>query len=241
MSPHPQPLEPEHGAPHSPEATAAEARPTVASSFAETPSQDRSPAAWSNCSESPALTLVLPEEPAHTDADDEPDQAECQPADTTPAGPPSTALADDDELAAIQLTASEAAAEMHAAGPRVIRTTTRTEPILFAMDDDDDAPQVAAPATEDLSIRPPPREDRPTLAVVPPPSEPERAPAGKPPAPVRIGAGILQAERPKWKPGSPFGDADKDSRFRWELMLTTACGTAACGMAGIWLLRTLLS
>jgi hypothetical protein len=47
--------------------------------------------------------------------------------------------------------------------------------------------------------------------------------------------------RLNWKPGDPFGDSrGRGGRFRWELMLTTACGTAACGVVGIWILRTLM-
>jgi len=73
--------------------------------------------------------------------------------------------------------------------------------------------------------------------VVPPvPRELKAAP------PIRVGSGQLSSGRPNWKPGDPFGESVMDApRFRWELMLTTACGTAACGLAGIWLLRTLLS
>mgnify|MGYP000527779978 CR=1 FL=1 len=61
--------------------------------------------------------------------------------------------------------------------------------------------------------------------------------------PRRVGSGQLQNPRLNWRPGAPFGDgpARTHGRFRWELMLTTACGTAACGLVGIWLLRTLLS
>ncbi len=70
----------------------------------------------------------------------------------------------------------------------------------------------------------------------------ETLPARKDP-PKRVGSGQLQNPRLNWRPGAPFGDgpARTQTRFRWELMLTTACGTAACGLVGIWLLRTLLS
>lgn len=60
--------------------------------------------------------------------------------------------------------------------------------------------------------------------------------------PKRIGSGQLVPARLTWRPGDPFGsDAKGKSRFRWELMLTSACVTAACGLGGIWLLRTLLA
>lgn len=60
--------------------------------------------------------------------------------------------------------------------------------------------------------------------------------------PRRIGSGQLVPARLTWRPGDPFGgDAAARARFRWELMLTSACVTAACGLGGIWLLRTLLA
>ena len=60
--------------------------------------------------------------------------------------------------------------------------------------------------------------------------------------PKRIGSGQLVPARLTWRPGDPFGGAETSkSRFRWELMLTSACVTAACGLCGIWLLRTLLA
>ena len=60
--------------------------------------------------------------------------------------------------------------------------------------------------------------------------------------PRRIGSGQLVPARLTWRPGDPFGGAETSKlRFRWELMLTSACVTAACGLCGIWLLRTLLA
>lgn len=60
--------------------------------------------------------------------------------------------------------------------------------------------------------------------------------------PKRIGSGQLVPARLTWRPGDPFGgDASGRSRFRWEVMLTSACVTAACGLGCIWLLRTLLA
>lgn len=61
--------------------------------------------------------------------------------------------------------------------------------------------------------------------------------------PKRIGSGELVPARLTWRPGDPFGDTGDSGlrRFRWDLMLTSAGVTAACGLACIWLLRTLLA
>jgi len=61
--------------------------------------------------------------------------------------------------------------------------------------------------------------------------------------PKRIGSGELVPVRLTWRPGDPFGDTGESGvrRFRWDLMLTSAGVTAACGLACIWLLRTLLA
>lgn len=61
--------------------------------------------------------------------------------------------------------------------------------------------------------------------------------------PKRIGDGRLVPARLTWRPGDPFGSTDGTGRrrFRWDVMLTSAGITAACGMACIWLLRTLLA
>lgn len=74
----------------------------------------------------------------------------------------------------------------------------------------------------------------------------EAATAGsvRPPhTPKRIGSGQLVPARLTWKPGDPFGDSDGRGRrrFRWDVMLTSAGITAACGMFCIWVLRTLLA
>ncbi len=63
-------------------------------------------------------------------------------------------------------------------------------------------------------------------------------------APKRIGSGRLVPARLTWKPGDPFSGSRSRSAgkpFRWEVMLTAACVTAACGMGCIWLLRTILA
>lgn len=57
----------------------------------------------------------------------------------------------------------------------------------------------------------------------------------------RIGSGKLAPTKLNWKPGDPFGCSDDAGRFRWEVMLTTACVTAMCGLSCIWLLRTILA
>ncbi len=62
-------------------------------------------------------------------------------------------------------------------------------------------------------------------------------------APARIGSGRLVPARLTWKPRDPFaaGARPEMGRFRWELMLTSACITAVCGLGCVWLLRTLLA
>lgn len=62
-------------------------------------------------------------------------------------------------------------------------------------------------------------------------------------APGRIGEGKLIPSRLTWKPRELFGGAAarRAEPFKWEVMLTTACVTAACGMVGIWLLRSVLA
>lgn len=61
--------------------------------------------------------------------------------------------------------------------------------------------------------------------------------------PKRIGSGQLIPARLTWRPGDPFGDMGGigKRRFRWDVMLTSAGITAACGLACIWLLRTILA
>lgn len=70
--------------------------------------------------------------------------------------------------------------------------------------------------------------------------------AAKPPhknaaTPRRIGSGKLVQSRITWKPGDPLAEAAPSDavpgRFRWELMLSTACGTAVFGIAFFWLMR----
>jgi len=62
-------------------------------------------------------------------------------------------------------------------------------------------------------------------------------------APKRIGQGTLVRARLTWKPGDPFGDSEErpGSDFRWELMLASACVTAACGLFCVWLLHSILA
>lgn len=72
------------------------------------------------------------------------------------------------------------------------------------------------------------------------------SPAATPAAacvPKQIGDGKLVPVRLTWKPGDPFGQPSrpKKNAFKWEIMLTTACVTAACGMVCMWLLRTVLA
>ena len=62
-------------------------------------------------------------------------------------------------------------------------------------------------------------------------------------APKQIGRGKLVPARLTWKPGDPFGqDCERrPDRFRWELMLTSACITAASGLICVWLLHSLFA
>jgi len=62
-------------------------------------------------------------------------------------------------------------------------------------------------------------------------------------APKRIGKGTLVRTRLTWKPGDPFGDSGEKpgSAFRWELMLASACVTAAGGLFCVWLLHSILA
>jgi len=74
-------------------------------------------------------------------------------------------------------------------------------------------------------------------------SAPTQAPSTRklPETPKRIGGGKLVQTRLTWKPGNPFADATRTDgvpgRFRWELMLSTACGTAVFGLAFFWIMR----
>lgn len=79
---------------------------------------------------------------------------------------------------------------------------------------------------------------------LPPPGEIARLGVrGSTRAPKRIGSGRLVPARLTWKPGDPFATptAPKRAPFRWELMLTSACITAVCGLGCVWLLRNLLT
>jgi len=62
-------------------------------------------------------------------------------------------------------------------------------------------------------------------------------------APKRIGSGCLVPARLTWKPRDPLAgrSPSRMQRFRWELMLTSACITAVCGLGCVWLLRTFLA
>lgn len=58
-------------------------------------------------------------------------------------------------------------------------------------------------------------------------------------APRRIGSGALVPAKLTWMPKDPFGNGirkQKSTRFRWEVMLTTACVTAGAAMACLFLL-----
>jgi hypothetical protein len=101
-------------------------------------------------------------------------------------------------------------------------------------------PVTNAPAAAEKS----PSKSKKPMPSLPPPGEISRLGVSKPGlAPRRIGSGRLVPTRLTWKPGDPFADAPRRARrrFRWEMMLTSACITAACGLCCVWLLRTLLA
>lgn len=79
------------------------------------------------------------------------------------------------------------------------------------------------------------------VTISPSASSAPSAPRKSPETPKRIGDGKLVQSRLTWKPGDPFADGAKSpgmpSRFRWELMLSTACGTAVFGLAFFWIMR----
>lgn len=124
----------------------------------------------------------------------------------------------------------------------------------------DAEPTEAAESVAPAQDNPP---SRPAPALVIAASQPETTPAAESPevaavmaaesatasasrpvaTPKRIGSGQLVPARLTWKPGDPFGDSGGVSRrrFRWDVMLTSAGITAACGMFCIWVLRTLLA
>lgn len=106
------------------------------------------------------------------------------------------------------------------------------------------APSVAASASiASASILPPPATIPNIVASI---SEAAAAHAAKSArkaheTPKRIGGGKLIQPRLTWKPGDPFADPNRTDgmpgRFRWELMLSTACGTAVFGLAFFWIMR----
>lgn len=61
--------------------------------------------------------------------------------------------------------------------------------------------------------------------------------------PMRIGYGKLVVQRLRWRPGDPFGQAAREyvNEFSWHRMVTSACVTAACGLAAVWLLHTIFA
>ncbi|MFQ5424558.1 MAG: hypothetical protein ACE5F9_11330 [Phycisphaerae bacterium] len=117
-------------------------------------------------------------------------------------------------------------------------------------------------ATDDVILRESPAETIDLKSAAANPANPRRTPTGRPmpplpepgeisqiaaghqtrrQTPMRIGSGRLVPARLTWKPGDPFCDSsNRVRRFRWEIMLTAACGTAVCGMGAIWLLGQLI-
>ncbi|HWL94389.1 MAG TPA: hypothetical protein VNT79_12730 [Phycisphaerae bacterium] len=80
------------------------------------------------------------------------------------------------------------------------------------------------------------------MPELPPRGEIARLGIKRPPgAPKRIGSGALVPAKLTWMPKDPFGRGvteKKGARFRWELMLTAASVTAACGLGVVWLLKS---
>jgi len=136
------------------------------------------------------------------------------------------------------------------------------EQVMAGLDDEDDVSAIDDhSATDDVILRETPAEtidlkaaaaesadSRPTptgrpMPPLPEPGELVRIAAGQTrrQTPMRIGSGRLVPTRLTWKPGDPFCDSsNRVRRFRWEIMLTAACGTAVCGMGAIWLLGQLI-
>jgi len=242
---------------------------------------EREDLAFSNCSEQPALTLVLPEEPAASSCTDDLDdgsslslvgeeddaaradrreRSDSGDSDSTGADVPSgqapeSNLTSADDCERAGRSSASAESPIASSGSSIFSTAALrpiSRPSRFILPDE--APDVGSLSRIELPKLSPAAQapESATLSSERPPTAPAVIPsvasaAGpvpekKTPPPVRVGSGQLQPNRINWKPGEPFGDsAATTNRFRWELMLTTACGTAACGLAGIWLLRTLLS
>jgi hypothetical protein len=133
-------------------------------------------------------------------------------------------------------------------GDAAAQDGSHTDDIVATTDPQhDEAPRPAGPS--DRPVETPPRESATTPTGKPMPPLPSldgimsqgvRRPGV---APQRIGSGRLVPARLTWKPGDPF--AGRTARvahpFRWELMLTAASITSACGLGCIWLLRTILA
>jgi hypothetical protein len=66
-------------------------------------------------------------------------------------------------------------------------------------------------------------------------------PVSRPPR--QIGHGRLVNKRLAWRPGDPFGQSVREyaPEFVWRRMLTSAGLTAVCGLAAVWLLRTIFA
>ncbi len=111
-----------------------------------------------------------------------------------------------------------------------------------------DCEEEAVPETQPLKLRLGDEESRrgkkKPMPSLPAPGEIAQLGVRRPGmAPRRIGKGKLVQSRLTWKPGDPFG-VSKDTpalRFRWELMLTSASLTAACGLVCVWLLHSIFA
>ncbi len=111
--------------------------------------------------------------------------------------------------------------------PAVMASTPAAAIASIAITSETVVPNTIAPTISAATI----------VSSSPPPSTPRKLPD----TPKRIGDGKLVQSRLTWKPGDPFAEgarpAGMPGRFRWELMLSTACGTAVFGLAFFWIMR----
>lgn len=97
----------------------------------------------------------------------------------------------------------------------------------------------ASGQTDGMSSSAAASEHRP-MPELPPRGDIARLAGTKGGLPKRIGSGSLVPAKLTWMPKDPFGNGVREKsapRFRWELMLTSACVTAVCTLGIIWLLR----
>ncbi|MBX3396007.1 MAG: hypothetical protein KF841_11635 [Phycisphaerae bacterium] len=108
------------------------------------------------------------------------------------------------------------------------------EPVIsIGSMDQADGKSISSPASASVSVARP-------MPELPPRGDIARLAGSKGGLPKRIGSGSLVPAKLTWMPKDPFGNGVREKsapRFRWELMLTSACITTVCTLAIIWLLR----